>query len=366
MPNTWESHLERWTSAGLIESAVRDRILAWEAEHREPQGLRWPVRIALAFGAILLGAGVLLFVSAHWDRMPAASRMALVVASVAIFHLGGAVSADRFEGLSIALHTLGTVALGGAIALAGQIFNLSEHWPAAIMLWAVGAALGWALLRHWTQAVLTAILLPYWLAGEWWTISEQHRLSMLPVSVGLCALSFAYLSARPGPEDSVLRKALAWLGGIALLPTAIAVGAGRWGSTEAWQPQAIAWAIAILAPLAIAVALRGREALWAGIAIVWTLLLAAANGDRLPVYLWCAVGSAGLSLWGIRDSRPERINLGILGFAATVLFFYFSDVMDKLGRATGLMVVGLLFLGGGWLLERTRRRLMAHIQTEAI
>ena len=56
----------------------------------------------------------------------------------------------------------------------------------------------------------------------------------------------------------------------------------------------------------------------------------------------------------------------MLGFAVTVLLFYFSDVMDKLDRATSLIVVGLLFLGGGWLLERTRRRLIAHIQQEAI
>jgi uncharacterized membrane protein len=303
--------------------------------------------------------------------MPAASRMTLVVAMVALFHLGGAVSADLFESLSIPLHTVGTVALGGAIALAGQIFNLSEHWPAAVMLWALGAALAWALLRHWTQAALTAILVPYWLAGEWWTLAEQHTYWMLPISVGVCALSFTYLSARRGPDDSALRKALGWLGGIALLPAAIAVGVESWGSTSThlWQPEAVAWTIAILGPMALAVVLGGRQAVWAGIAIVWTLLLAVANsghGDRLPVYLWCAVGSAGLALWGTRDSRPERINLGILGFAVTVLMFYFSDVMDKLDRATGLIVVGLLFLGGGWLLERTRRRLLAHIQPEAI
>ena len=370
MSNSWESHLERWSSSGIVDAGVHDRILAWEREHAEPRGLRWPIWIALAFGGILLGAGVLLFVSAHWDQLSAAQRMALVVAMVAMFHAGGAISARRFEGLSISFHTVGTVALGGAIALAGQIYNLSEHWPAAILLWALGAAVAWALLRHWTQALLTAVLIPYWLAGEWWTFAEQHTLYMFPISVGLCALSFTYLGARRGPDDSALRKALGWLGGIALLPAAVAVAVERWGATNyAWQPQAIAWSIAILGPLALAIALRGREAQWVGIATVWALLLAAANGgagDHLPLYLWCAIGSVGLALWGTRDSRPERINLGIAGFALTVLFFYFSNVMDKLDRATGLIAVGLLFLGGGWLLERTRRRLMAHIQQEAL
>jgi hypothetical protein len=39
--------------------------------------------------------------------------------------------------------------------------------------------------------------------------------------------------------------------------------------------------------------------------------------------------------------------------------FYFSSVMDRLGRAASLVGLGLLFLGGGWVLERARRRLVA-------
>jgi uncharacterized membrane protein len=78
------------------------------------------------------------------------------------------------------------------------------------------------------------------------------------------------------------------------------------------------------------------------------------------------MGSFGLAAWGIREARPERINLGIAGFALTVLAFYFSSVMDKLGRSASLIGLGVLFLGGGWALERTRRRLIAHMQPEAM
>jgi hypothetical protein len=35
--------------------------------------------------------------------------------------------------------------------------------------------------------------------------------------------------------------------------------------------------------------------------------------------------------------------------------------MDKVGRSASLMLMGLLFLGGGWLLERTRRGLLARM-----
>jgi len=80
--------------------------------------------------------------------------------------------------------------------------------------------------------------------------------------------------------------------------------------------------------------------------------------------MWCAIGAVGLSLWGIHDARPERINMGIAAFACTVFAFYFSSVMDKIGRSASLMGLGVLFLGGGWILERTRRRLMARIRPE--
>jgi uncharacterized membrane protein len=60
----------------------------------------------------------------------------------------------------------------------------------------------------------------------------------------------------------------------------------------------------------------------------------------------------------LRDSRTERINLGAAFFAATVLTFYFSQVMDKLGRSASLVGLGVLFLGGGWALERMRRKLV--------
>lgn len=370
MPNDWESHLDRWTSAGVIDAAIAGQIRHWEAGQARPGGLRWPILLALAFGALTLGAGVLLFVSAHWDELDAGARMTLVLLMVAVFHAAGAAVASRFHSLAVALHTVGTVALGAGIALAGQIFHLSEHWPAAVLLWAVGAIIGWILLRHWTQAALVAILIPYWLAGEWWVRMSENRIDYTaPVAAGICALSFTYLTARRASSDAPLRKALAWLGGIALLPAA-AVATVNW--TQNGPPlelQIVAWSIAGLLPLALAVVLRGRAAVWNGVAIAWALLLPAASGglyDHVLTYVWCAAGSIGLAWWGVRESRSERINLGMAGFAITLLFFYFSTVMDKLGRSASLIVLGLLFLGGGWLLERTRRRLIAQMRTEVL
>ena len=47
------------------------------------------------------------------------------------------------------------------------------------------------------------------------------------------------------------------------------------------------------------------------------------------------------------------------------LIFYFSDVMDRLGRSASLIGMGLLLLGGGYLLERARRRLLGRFRETA-
>ena len=36
--------------------------------------------------------------------------------------------------------------------------------------------------------------------------------------------------------------------------------------------------------------------------------------------------------------------------------------MDKLGRSVSLIGMGLLFLAGGWLLEKARRRMLARMR----
>jgi uncharacterized membrane protein len=82
-------------------------------------------------------------------------------------------------------------------------------------------------------------------------------------------------------------------------------------------------------------------------------------------YVWASIGSVGLIAWGIAEGRRERVNLGVAAFALTVLFFYFSNVMDKLGRAESLVGAGVLLLFGGWGLERLRRILVARVQETA-
>jgi uncharacterized membrane protein len=358
-----ESSLTRWVEARLLDPRQAEGIRAFEAAHAPQQRARWPVIVALAFGGAMLAAGVLLFVSAHWDELSPFYRMSLLVVAVTGFHVGGALAQDRFRALAITLHAAGTVSLGGAIALAGQIFNMQEHWPTAVLLWAAGAAAAWMLLHEWPQVALAAILFPWWLLGEWTEAVSSERL--VPAAVLMLAVN--YLSLRTGKPDAV-RAALAWMGGIALLPAAliVAVEGNSWRRSQSMPPVtlAVGWAAVILLPLAFAYAFRRRAAWINAVAAVWVLGLSVIAGERLELLLygWCLAGSAGLIAWGIYEYRAERINLGMAAFAITIVFFFFSSVMDKLGRSASLIALGILFVAGGWQWEKLRRRLVSQVR----
>lgn len=381
MRAAWETWLKRWVEAGLIDPAAAERIRSFEATAGVPQKARWPVLTAVSLGGLMLGAGILLFVAAHWANLSPTYRFTLVLLLVGVFHAGGALLTERFALLATVLHAVGTAALGGGIFLAGQIFNLQEHWPGGLMLWAAGAWAGWWLLRDWVQAGFAALLTPAWLAGEWNVASRDGRGSSVIVAEGLLLVALTYLSARTAERGGPVRRALVLIGWLAMIPCTLAVLFNRW----TWKADQsylsldlliVGCAAAFGLPLLLALWLRGRAAWVNLVAAAWVLVLGTIQPERhilqhsAPVfwekfgpYLWCAAGAVALATWGFYEARKERINLGFAGFAITVLVFYFSDVMDKLGRSASLMIAGVLFLAGGWLLERTRRRLIARLGT---
>lgn len=364
-----ERKVQQWLDAKVIEPETAARIRSFE-NAAEGGGLRWQVLLAVAFGAIMVGAGVLLFVAAHWDHLSPAQRFALVVLLVAGFHVAAGALMPKLHALGMALHGVGTVALGAGIFLAGQIFNLEEHWPGGILLWAVGAVLAWLVLRDWVQATLALLLVPAWIASEWAVRAEHYKGAGVYLVQFLFLLTVAYLGARGGGEASPTRRAMTVIGCLALLPLGVLLPfisrSDSWPFKLSIPPaaQVLGIVLAYVLPLGLAWLLRGRAALWAAGFAAWAAVVCRLNvdtyGSNLALYALYALASVALVLWGVREQRRERINLGVAAFAITITCFYFSTMMDKLGRSASLVAFGLLFLLGGWKLEQLRRRLVAH------
>jgi hypothetical protein len=338
--------------------------------------MKWLVVTGLILGAILLACGVVLFVSAHWDQLGPSGRYLLVMAMVAVFHISGGLTRKSFDGFSIALHAVGTVATGAAIALVGQIFNIEEHWPAAVLLWALAAFAGWALLRDQAQQTLALLLLPAWIFSELGFrmqghIGESIYMGRLFFLWAIFYLTF-FVHSRRQTVQGILFAASA-IGAVVGIVLMIANWIS-WSSEQSFIPFGTcvwAWIAIAAVPLAVA-AFHGHKGLVPiAVSIAFVIALpychrpillhngSYAYGDpNLVAHALVAAFAVFFCWWGVRLLSRALVNLGIVGFAAAVFWFYFSDIYNDHERALGLIGIGILFLAGGWALEKTRRRIL--------
>jgi uncharacterized membrane protein len=376
-----ESLLNRWQTAGVLDAETAGRIRAHETAQKKPAGLRWQVLVVLILGAILLACGVALFVSAHWDQLGPFARLAVVLAMVSVFHLGGGWARERFHGLSTALHAVGTISTGAAIALVGQIFNIEEHWPAAVLMWALAALAGWALLHDEAQQTLALLLVPAWILSEFSYAAQGHIGENVYLGRFVIVWAVLYLTFFIGSKRKIVQGILFAVAAIAAVVGIVILldGWRSWGS-QTYLPLGLrtwGWVDFAMLPLLFAVFKFRKSvapvlaAIVFSIALPWCLTIKTRRIDYGTIHNTYSYGEPNLAAhalvaafcvfiiwWGVRLASKALVNLGILGFAISVGWFYFSDIMDKLDRSLGLIGLGILFLAGGWALEKWRRRLV--------
>lgn len=378
-----ERYVARWQSAGLLDEATATAIRNYEQAQVRPTGRQWQVLLALILGAILLGAGVLLFVAAHWSTISPPSRMCLVLLMLIFFHGLGILARQRFAGFATAMHALGTISAGAAIALVGQIFNMQEHWPAAVLLWALCAAAGWWLLRDQFQQTLTLLLVPAWIFSEWMERADAYGGSETYFARMAAVVAAMYLAAFLHSRRRVVAGILFGFAAV-LLPISIGILVHGWQSAsyshQSWGFVPLSYRLAafgiMFAEILAGTVLERRSALPTLIVACVAIVLPWAqttiseegfghnwkhSGPSLLAYAIVAAASVFLVWWGVRISAKHLVNYGVVAFAITVIWFYFSSVMDKLGRSLGLIMLGVLFLAGGWALEHTRRKLISNL-----
>ncbi len=381
----FEAMLKRWQTAGALNAEAAARIRTWEEQQLKPSGLRWQGMVALILGAMLLACGVVLFVSAHWDGIGPFWRYLLVIGMVTLFHLAGACTRKTFRGVSTALHAVGTVSAGAAIALVGQIFNVEAHWPIAVLLWAIAAMTGWFLLRDEAQQILTFLLLPAWMLAEFSFYAQGHIGAEAYTGRFLLAWAVLYLTVFLGSKHIVARAVLFGFAAIAAAygVTLMLDGWRSWGDQTSLSLTArlCGWLLIALVPLMASVVRPLKSSVPVAVAILFSLALPwcyrtwtstipmgpnsghpyTQSGPNLLAHAMVAAFAVFIIWWGVRQASRALVNLGIVYFGLAVGWFYFSDIFDQVGRSLGLIGLGILFLAGGWVLEKTRRKLLARM-----
>ena len=223
--------IQKLRDAGLITEEQRRKII--EHFDLKEDGNKF-LAIVSIIGAVLITAGIVLLISAHWNEIPRGVKIAAGIALMLAAHAGGwwlrekpltqslspsdgeRVSEGRVRGnwgkTGEALHLIGSGLFLANIALIGQIYNIVSRPPNAFLLWWLGiAALPW-LLRSKAQHVLLLLAFGIWFGLEvnertgWIYCGNDERQLLLYSLLGLIYLGAGWLLRGSGRAASGARS----------------------------------------------------------------------------------------------------------------------------------------------------------------
>ena len=383
------AELPRWQAAGLVDDRAATAILAGYHPSR-----RFDLsRLLLTLGAAFVGVGLLWLVASNLDQLPPPVRFAVVAAFwLAFLVVGEVLAARREHGPSAGdipspvvgcVRILAALTFGAMIMQAAQSLQVPAYEPQLLAWWGLGALVHAYAVRGTGPLVVGLVALASWLV--WQTTWDAP--SALTVLLVVFAAGAVAASAAAWHEDLLPPFAPPWREvGAVLTLGALFVAALPFVTAEdfGWTPLLVAVvAVAGLVAVASAVLARGQlrlePVLAVVIALVGVLLVLWEVGsdfdidDQVGAAGWAhaalgVVAYVGASAWFavlgvLRDSR----RLTFVATAAVVLFTTvqaFSVFAAIVQGAWLFVLLGLVFVGTGWVADRARRRLARSLADE--
>ena len=368
-----EHYTRRWQKAGLIDSALAQLIVAWEAAHRRPV-LSWAIA---CIGVIAVALGVMAVVGANWELIPAWLKLAVDLGLNAAAAVSVYVSWQRgwvWRRELAALLLFGLVLSG--IALIGQIYQLQSQPWRALVLWLVLATpfLAFTAFSRLNGAIWMIAAVTTWFvanepledlaAGLW---GSKYQLPLMGYFAACWMIVIATLRGlwppARGQAEVMLWVALASLIAACSLTVAFA-WIDRDAGTSAGAPIFAATAASLPAALALWLGRDRTErsallALLAASLLAWALGLLTSRmegltGDLVRALLFILYW-AGLGAVAATAGRRVLFGLAFALIGLRVLILYFEAIGGLTATGLGLIGGGVLCLAlaaAGWRLTR--------------
>lgn len=367
------TELADWTSHGLIsEEQAADISTRYRSEDRARLGIGG---VLLHLGACFVGVGLIWLVAANLDQLSPLTRFAVVAGLWLTFLVGGEVLAARRAPATLvgAARLLAALGTGAVVFQAAQSLQVPAYEPRLVGLWAVGALVHAYLVR-----------------------------AYLPFLVGVVA-GTAWWFMQPLWEDQDGMTVVVLLGAGAVLASGLAVLHDRWIATFAWTWRTVAGGMALLAMFVAAIPDIGDDAMswsvWVVVVTVSAVLVAVAAAAVRPgrrvlepagavavavaatllalwttgtdasdvsaddwlhaavsvlAYVVLAVGLVALGIVREHTALTWMATLGLILFTTFQSFAVFAPIVTG---AWLFVVLGSVFLGTGFLVDRARRGL---------
>jgi len=300
--------LDHWAASGTLSSPAYARALVLSGVH--PDGAAWAKfldRLLAAFGALLIGAGIVFFVAYNWDLLGRFAKFVLIdvviVAAVALSLWLGLTNIAGKAALWVA-----TVAVGALLALVGQTYQTGADSFELFLVWAA-LALPWTLAARWAPGSGLLLVLVNLATAQY--VSEV----LLPFG------SFF------GYDDATLWAALWGLNAVAAV------------ATELWGHRALTmgsvWLVRFAATLAIA----------AQTATAWLVIGGASANSPLLLLATAATFGGGFWLFRVRRTDLFVLATGALSAISIIEYFVGRTVLRAGGHAYALLMLATLLVG---------------------
>jgi uncharacterized membrane protein len=386
--------IQKLRDAGLITDEQQRQII--RHFHLKEEGGNKFLAIVSIFGAVLIAAGMILLISAHWNEIPRGVKITVGILLMLGAHGGGWWLREvrgKYRQTGEALHLAGSCLFLANIALLGQIYNLVSRPPTAFLLWWIGiAALPW-LLRSKAQQVLLLLVFGVWFGLEVhernsWIYCESERQVLLYALLGLVYLGAGYFLR--GTNFSEFAGVTEKLG---LLIFLIFVYPLAWKEFFFWgNAEFSEWSFPALgasALLLLAAGIKNLHSLARQWRWTWYAALLGMAVFMVTVWFRCweinasggphhfyqseswsyLAGTIALFVFcllqiqvGLQERSPFMVNLGVVFIALDILAAY-CDLFGSMAR-TGVMflISGFFLIVFGVYLEKKRRTLLKQIK----
>lgn len=222
-----------WAADGLISTSQAEAICSrYGVDYQNLSRRSLGYNVLVGLGYLFIGLAVITLLSANWDQIPRAVRMAgllLMTFSVNLFGL------HQFglgrKSAAVGWFFLGSLFYGASIMLIAQVYHIDEHYPNGIFWWAMGVlplgmliesallmilALCLAFIWFFVESSLDfyPVLFPLFLAATAWFLGRggQSKILFIALMAGLVVWAEYSLSwfmgdgagFHPGPENVAL------------------------------------------------------------------------------------------------------------------------------------------------------------------
>ncbi|MGM0605851.1 MAG: DUF2157 domain-containing protein, partial [Halobacteriota archaeon] len=402
-PRRWawlDRELDRWRADGVLTddqaAAIRSR---YESRPAEPTTDRSPdeaestsaidavsrsrlVSVVSLMGAVLVAAGILVYLASNWEDIPRLGRAGILVASPTIGLAGGWWLWFRraFPRVGHALWAIGTGLVGPSLFLLADLMEarIDPEW--LLLAWAlVAIPAGHLVVSQLTTVLALAVV-------AFFTVAFVDPGDPI-VPLGLYGATLSALAgARFGPRAEPLRDAYRLVGAIALVgPLILFVGSWRrFGTYEFDTPAIAAVFVAATAIAVVASAIdrteERRADRWVD-TVAWPIVAVVGVGlaallavsvpdvlvDRTAFFIGHAIVLVVLVVTvfaGYTARSTTLVNAAIVLFVAQLFTFLLSTLVEGLSGPIALVSTGTVLLVIGYALERGRRTILERMATD--